>query len=398
VFVVNKKNIGIIFGGSSTEHEVSIITGLQVLHTIDNEKYNAIPIYVSKDGAWYTGDKLREIETFKTLETIPQNAHNVQLIYSPDVALVSKRPWILGPLKIKKYAIDVFFPCFHGGFGENGAFQGLFDISGVPYVGSGVLGSALGMDKVLAKKVYDSSGVHGADYQVYSRQAINENSSEIAGFVEEKFNYPVFVKPAVGGSSVGVSKAKNTNELLNALELAAVFDSRVLVEQGIENAKEINISVVGNSGSELMTSACEEVFHAGDFLTYDDKYKGGSGKSQGMASTKRKVPADLTDAEKTSIEQIAKKVFESLTCFGLARIDFLVKKDTHEVFVIEINTIPGSYSFYLWEAVGLKFKDLISKLIDLAESRFCETQKDTTVFETNILKDFKPGAKNSKLG
>jgi len=392
----HKKNVIVLFGGRSTEHEISIITGVQVLNKIDKTKYNPIPVYISKDGKWYYSNSFFDIEILKDTNSIPYISEEVYLPANPTNKYLrsTKRKIFGGQIKIK---VDILFPCLHGGSGENGSLQGMLELSGKPYVGSEVLGSALGMDKIVCKDIFTANNIPTARYHFFYRNEIHKNIQKIVDEIEKAFEYPVFVKPAVGGSSVGVTKAKNSDELKNGLELASLFDSRVIVEQGIEKAREINISVMGNIGEELKTSLCEEVFHKGDFLTYNDKYKGGEGKSQGMASTKREVPAKLPKETTDTIEDIAKRTFKYLNCCGLIRVDFLVSENPQQIYVIEVNTIPGSMGFYLWEASNVSFQELTTNLIELAERRFEEKKQSVQSFNTNILKNYKPGIKTSKI-
>ena len=393
----SKKNIAVFFGGKSPEHEVSIITGIQVLNNIDSEKYTPIPVYVAKNGRWYYSPKFTDPEVFKDMEEIPFISTEVTLEPEPTHrALVEvKNPLLRKKLSI---AIDCIFPCFHGSFGENGAFQGLFEIAEIPYIGSEVLGSVLGIDKVVGKDIYKAHDISTAPYKVFHKNQLEENMDNVVNQSERSLNYPMFVKPAVGGSSIGVTKVEDKAQLKNALEVAAAFDSKIIVEQAIENAKEINISVIGNYGGELRVSECEQVFSSGEFLTYDDKYKGKDGRSKGMVSTKRKVPAEISSEAKKLIQETDEEVFQSFNCYGLARIDFLLKEDPLEVFVIEINTIPGSMSFYLWDATDLPFTEMITMLIYLSEERFAQKSENTCTFESNILKDFESGLKSPKLG
>jgi len=394
---LDRKNIAVFFGGKSPEHEVSIITGIQVLNNIDTEKYDPIPVYVAKNGKWYYSPKFTNPDVFKDTQEIPFVSTEVTLAPEPThkTLIEVKNPLLRKRLSIR---LDCIFPCFHGSFGENGAFQGLFEIAEIPYVGSGILGSALGIDKVIGKDIYKAHNIPTAPYEVFHKNQLEKDMGRALNQLERAFNYPMFVKPAVGGSSIGITKAKNKMQLENALEVAATFDSKIIVEQAIENAKEINVSVIGNYGGELKVSECEQVFNSGEFLTYDDKYKGKEGPSKGMASTKRKTPAEISPEAKDLIQKTSKEVFRSLNCCGLARIDFLLKENPLEAFVIEINTIPGSMSFYLWTATDLPFKEVITVLINLSEEKFAQKSKNTHTFETNILKDFKPGLKSPKLG
>ena len=383
-------NVGILFGGKSTEHEVSVITGVQVLNGIDKYKYNILPIYVSKEGKWYTSQKFYDIKTFKDINSIPK--------YSREVFL----PPILGESKLtvlsnsffgrdENMRVDVFFPCFHGGLGECGGFQGLFEISEFPYVGSEILSSAVGMDKILMKDVFKANNIPTSPHYWFYREYWKKNKKKVLNNIEEKFEYPVFVKPSNSGSSIGVAKVSNKESLENCIDVACAFDGRVIVEKGILDAREINVSVLGNSGGKLLVSECEEVFSGGDFLSYEDKYVRGGKESKGMASAKRIVPAGISAEEKIAAQRLAKEVFSVLNCCGLARIDFLIKG--RDIYVLEINTIPGSLSFYLWEATGLKFKDVLDKLIQLAIERYKYRMSNVCIFPPNILQDFNVGIK-----
>ena len=392
----DKKNVAVLFGGKSPEHEVSVITGIQVIKSIDLNNYNVVPIYIAKDGKWYYSQKFLDIEIFKNLEAVPFVSREVYLPADPNNFHLwgTTRSFFGQQFKIK---VDIFFPCFHGGFGENGAFQGLFEICEKPYVGSEVLGSALGMDKIVCKDVFVAHGISTAPYIYYCKEMIEGKIEWVVNDLESKLKYPMFIKPATSGSSIGVTKAHNLAELKAGLELAAAFSSKVLVEEGIKGAREINISVMGNNNEELSFSACEEVFHTGQFLSYDDKYKSEDGKSQGMASAKRKILTDLDRETLNTVQETAKKAFTFLNCSGLIRVDFLVKGNPLQIYVIEVNTLPGSMAFYLWEASGLSFCALTTKLIDLAEKKFETKSRNICTLSPNILKDFKPGTKNSKL-
>lgn len=393
----NKKSVAVLFGGKSPEHEVSVITGVQVIKSIDPNSYNVIPIYVAKDGRWYYSSRFCNIEVFKNLEAIPFISQEVYLPADPNNSYVwgTARSFFGYQFKVK---VDIFFPCFHGGSGENGAFQGLFEICEKPYVGSEVLGSALGMDKVVCKDVFMAHDIPTAPFAHYRREVIESKMEWVMGDLESKLKYPVFVKPANSGSSIGVTKVHDSSELKAGLELAAAFGSKVLVEESIEGAREINISVMGNDSEGLSLSACEEVFHAGQFLSYDDKYKGEDGKSRGMASAKREILTNLDQKTLNIIQETAKKVFNCLNCSGLVRVDFLVRENPLQIYVLEVNTLPGSMAFYLWKASGLSFCALTTKLISLAEKEFEAKHKNVYIPGSSILKDFKPGTKNPKLG
>jgi D-alanine-D-alanine ligase len=373
---MDKKKVAVIFGGISPEHEVSVITGLQALKNLDKDKFIGIPIYVAKNGECFTGDKLLQIETYKNLLAIPDNSQRIQ----PYLNMQRKGFQTTGGLlKGGVINVDVIFPCFHGGTGESGAFQGLFELMSIPYVGSKVLASATGMDKVVTKQLFEQNGL---------------SITKLLKEIKQKLTLPLFIKPANAGSSIGVSKVKTDEELRNAIEVALVFDRKVIAEEAF-TGREINISVMGNSGDILETSVCEEVFPSKDLLSYDDKYKSENSKSKGMASAKRKVPADLPREIEEKIQELARTAYQALDCSGLARIDFMFNEK--QIIILEVNTIPGSLAFYLWEPKGIKFRELLTRLIDLALEKHVDAQKNTTSFPTNILEHFNPQGKASKV-
>lgn len=353
---MSKLNIAVLYGSRSTEHEVSIITALQVMHNLDKNKYHVLPIYITKSGKWLKGDEDFFLpEKYKNLDLLDQNY--------PETTLLAKKMFSLSSLSIFQSLpkIDIAFPVFHGTFGEDGTIQGLLEMAGIPYVGSGVLASALGMDKLAQKKIF--SEIPQVKYG-------------------SNLKFPVFVKPANGGSSIGITKAKNAKELKDAIEVARCYDRRVVVEESAEGFKEINISVLGNSGGELKTSVCEQPVASKDILTYEDKYQAGT---KGLAGAKRLIPAPIQPATAAKIAEYAKAAFAAIDASGLARVDFLVSPDEKTIYINEINTIPGSLAFYLWEKSGLSFPQLLDKLISLAQERYTGRQKTTYTFSTNIL-------------
>ncbi|MBI2414653.1 D-alanine--D-alanine ligase [candidate division WWE3 bacterium] len=395
-----KKRIAVLFGGKSAEHEVSIITGIQVINNIDKEKYDVLPIYVSKFSSWHTGKDLDKIETYRNLYSIPEKSNELLRgleSSSSNFSLVQKNKTFLAPFKYAPQEnIDVIFPCFHGGLGENGGLQGMLELAEIPYVGSGILGSATGMDKIVMKDIFKQHNIPTANYFWFYRKDWEISPEKVISEIDMSLKYPLFVKPANAGSSIGISRVTNKVELQNGIEVAATFDRKIIVEEGFMHTKEINVSVMGNSGSTIKASVCEEVYAKSDFLNFEDKYIG-SGKSSGMVSARRKIPADISKELEGRIRETAVKTFQILDCSGLARVDFLLDESTNEFIVVEINTTPGSMAFYLWEATGISFKELITQLIDLAYEKWEDTRKNITTFENNILEGFNTGAKSPKL-
>lgn len=391
-----KKRVAVFFGGKSPEHEVSIITGIQAIEHFDKEKYEIIPVYIAKDGKWYSGEALTKIETFQNLLAIPQKGTQETITLDSEKGLqpIEKKSTNIFKKSAETQPIDVIFNASHGGLGENGGLSGVFEAMDVPYVGPGITGGVLGMDKVVMKQVLEANNIPITKW-VWSYK--NAWKKDFAG-IEKHLSYPLFVKPANGGSSIGTTKAHNRKELENAIEVAMLFDKKIIIEESFEDAREINVSVLGNAGGNLQVSVCEEVFSSGEILTYEDKYVGNSktSGSKGMAATKREIPAKIPKEIEKKIQETAATVFNVLDASGVSRIDFLYREKTQEIVVLEINTIPGSLSFYLWEATSVSFPKLLDKLIDLAYERYNDAKQNTTTFANNILENFPTAGSKGK--
>ncbi len=385
------KNIAIFFGGQSPEHEVSILTGVQAYHAFDTHVYKPIAVYVSREGQLYTGTHLAETKEYKNTESLLDKSELVQIKKASDgVYLTSKKTF--GGREIK---IDCAFLAFHGGTGENGGFQGLCETLDLPYTGSDVLGSSLCMDKVIMKKILSEGSIPNSEYMVALEKDFSKDTKKLVTEIESELSYPLFIKPSNGGSSIGVSRAKNQQELENALELAFSFDAKVLIEKEFEHDTEINISCFGLWNKEVRLSVAEEVYSDSEFLDFENKYlKGSKSKktvtpsgSKGMASTQRKIPAQISTSLQARIEECARKAFIVLNCGGVARIDFLVDKKTDSFVLVEVNSIPGSLAFYLWEATGVPFTSLVHEMVNLAFERHEDKRKHTRTFTSNIFKN-----------
>ncbi len=381
--------IGVIFGGKSVEHEVSVISALGAIRHINREKYTIVPIYISKEGIWYTGAWLLDIENYKDIDYLKKRSKEIVLAnVNNETCLVSTK----GLFNRIVDKIDIAFPIVHGEHVEDGVISGVLENLDIPYVGSGVLGAALGQDKVVLKQVLSSLDIPVVDYMYFYDTEYLMDEDKIIDRVEE-LEYPVVVKPACLGSSVGISYVRNKNELKKAIEDAINYDKKIIVEKAVENLMEVNISVVGNY--ELQeTSVIEEVTSGHDLLTYDDKYVGSKAKkgmkspSKGMVNAKRKIPADLDKEMIKHIEELGKNTFKALNLSGVCRIDFLIDKKKNEVYVNEPNTIPGSLSYYLWTEKGKSYDKLLDDLISLAIKEYKNKSKKTTYFDTNILSSF----------
>lgn len=386
-----KIKVGVIFGGPTVEHEVSIISAVQAMESMNSEKYDIIPIYVTKDRTWYSSKMLMDIDIYKDFDTLKRYAKKVDLV-NRDGGF-----YLQSTKGFKKIItdIDIIFPIVHGNGVEDGTLQGYLETIGVPYVGSGVMGSSLGQDKVIMKQVMSSCGFPVVPYTwFFDCEYLNEKD-EILKMIK-KIGYPVIVKPATLGSSVGITVVKEEIDIDKAIMEAMKYDQKIVVEKVIENLVEVNASVLGNYEYQQV-SCLEEVTSSNDFLTYKDKYIGGGKgtKSKGMASAKRIIPARIGDKKTKEIQELSIEVFKCLNLSGVCRIDYLIDKVNDKVYVNEPNTIPGSLAFYLWEQTGKKYSELLDELITISIKAYKDRNKKVRTFETNILNNFS-GVKGAK--
>ena len=386
--------VAVLFGGKSVEHEVSIISAVQAMASMDTEKYEVIPVYITKDNEFWHGDAMTNIEAFKDIPALLKTCHRVQFTVRDSRTYLESRRRILGP-KVSKL-IDVGFPIVHGTNVEDGALQGFLETMNLPYVGPNVLASAVGMDKFTMKVMLAEGGFPVLPGLRFSMT--QWHSDQIITQVEDTFEYPVIVKPVNLGSSVGIGKAHDADELRTRLDDAFSFAKYVLVEPAVNNLREINCSVVGDS-LQAEASECEEPVMSDEILSYKDKYvssgKSGS-KTAGMASLKRKIPAEISTEQREHVRQLAVGAFQYLDLAGVTRVDFLMDGTTEEIWINEVNTIPGSLSFYLWEPLGVAYRELLDRLITLALKRQREIQDLSYCFDTNILAGAQLGSKGSK--
>lgn len=384
---MNKSTIAVLFGGVSTEHEVSIISAIQVMNALDKNKYDVIPLYITKKGEWIKGDEsFLDPSTFKDLEKAVRGKK--ACFISPDSSmncLIDKPEGFTLMKAFIKEEIDIAFPIFHGRLGEDGSIQGLLEVAGIPYVGCAVTASAIGMDKMISKRIAQSINIPVLPGNWVSK----ENRKNAMGGLK----FPVYIKPVHMGSSIGVKRAINRKELDEALDVGFFYDDKVLVEQGLRSAKEVNISLVGNNPYEV--SPTEMPVATSEILSFKDKYLSEGGKSRGMASLKRIIPAAIKKETNAKIEEYATKFFAEIGGEGIVRMDFLLTKDEKKIYLNEINTMPGSLAFYLWKEKGINFSNLLDKLIKLGLKRAERKQKLNTTFESNILENF-GGSKGSK--
>jgi len=346
--------VGVLFGGQSCEHEVSLRSAQAVMDAMDPTKYDIVPIGITKQGHWL---RLPEPSLPKQRALTAADGDSFAVLPKPEAAAA--------------VGVDVIFPLIHGTFGEDGTLQGLFELAGIPYVGAGVLGSAVGMDKAVMKALCEHAGLPVAPYRVVLRAQWHTVPEQVLADCEP-LGYPLFVKPANLGSSVGISKAHDRREFERAVQIAAQYDRKIVVEQGIEDAHEVEVSVLGND--VLEASVPGEIIPCNEFYDYEAKYL--------ADSSQLIIPAPLPDAVTAQLQAYAKRAFQALDCAGMARVDFLVRRTGHEIVLLEANTLPGftSISMYpkLWAATGLAYPALIDKLISLALERYAEQRQNLT--------------------
>ena len=400
-----KLKVAVLFGGKSTEHEISIISAIQAIGSMNKDKYDIIPVYMTKNNDFYVGESIGNIEEYTHISDLLKKSTQVIWVKENDKVSLVRYP-------MKKFGnnvittVDVAFPIVHGTNVEDGNLQGYLATMGLPVVGCDVLSSAVGMNKYVMKTVLKDNNIPVLDCKCYTWVDYEDVDALIAK-IEAAFKYPVIIKPINLGSSIGIKKASDREGLVEALELGFEFSKKILVEPAIENLKEINCSVLGDY-EEAEASECEEPINSDEILSFEDKYIGGakgsakgakSSGSEGMASLKRKIPADISDEMREKIRTMAVEAFKCLGCSGVSRIDFMIDMDNNNVYLNEINTIPGSLAFYLWEPLGMKYEHLLDNMIDLALKADRENHKVVYSFETNVLEGVKlgGGSKGSKM-
>ncbi|MCR4782501.1 MAG: D-alanine--D-alanine ligase [Lachnospiraceae bacterium] len=397
-----KLNVAVLFGGKSVEHEVSIISGLQAFKNIDTEKYNVFPVYITKKNEFYIGEGFDDIKNFTDIDSLLEKGTRVILVNDNGVCkFTSLESKGLFGKKVER-EVDLALPVVHGTNEEDGALQGYLKTVGLPFAGCDVTASAVGMDKYVQKALLKENDIPVLPAMLFNLGDY-ANLDNMVSRIEEKIGYPVIIKPVDLGSSVGISVAKDRASLVDSLDDAFLYAGRVLCEHAITNLREINCAVLGNE-VEAMASEIEEPMHTEEILSYEDKYMGNGSKSgakdggsKGMASLARQIPANVPAELRDRIRDLAVRSFQVMGCNGVSRIDFMIDADTNELYFNEINTIPGSLAFYLFEPIGIPYKELLDRIIDLAEERKRKEQEITYSFDTNILKNASlGGSKGSK--
>lgn len=392
--------VGVIFGGETVEHEVSIITAVQAMSYMDTKKYEVVPIYISKNRLWYSGEKLKDMSSYKDLSLIPTIAKEVTLTKKGDKFILQKKNGIFNSTLTN---IDVAFPIVHGKGVEDGSLSGYLETLGIPYVGPSMLGASVGQDKVVQKQIMAASGVPVVDYTWFYDHEYQQDEESVLKSIK-KLGYPVIVKPARLGSSVGITVAHNEKEITESIEEAIKYDEKIVVEAMVKNLKEVDCAVVGNS-EDMECSLIGEMLTDNDFLTFEDKYIGnGNGGKKGGAKGNTggkvvtsgfKIPADLDKEVEEDIYKYSKEAFRCLNLSGVTRFDFLVDEKNKKVYVNEPNTIPGCLAFFFYTPKGKKYPKLLDELITKAIKEYKDSKKKVTSFESNVLSTY-DGSKGSK--
>jgi D-alanine-D-alanine ligase len=383
---MSSRNIVVAFGGISPEHEVSVLSAMQVIASLKNTNLNLIPLYVTKSGRWLTGEPLLEIENYKDLDTLKQQA--IRCTFSHDdlgkpVLLETQSKGLFN--SPNSYPIYAVIPAFHGSEGENGSFQGTCEMYNIPYAGSGVFGSSLGMDKVKAKEICRAHDIPVVDGFDFFESEWEKDQQTVLNFAD-KLGYPIILKPVTLGSSIGVARSEDEAELIQAVETAFRYDENLMIEKAVSPLIEINCSVLGTP-TDLKTSVCERPLGQDETLSFEDKYQSDNGSQKGMASAEREIPADISDELTQKIQSLSSQIFKLFRASGVARLDFLINGDTKELFFNEINTIPGSFSFYLWKESGMNMRELMLKLIEIATERHQKKVGRIRSYDTNLLNE-----------
>ncbi len=399
---MGKLRLAVLYGSRSCEHEVSIISAVQLMQNVDREKYDLIPLYISQDGVWYTGEALLKMQTYAPFRPFGAGIKRVTLdLTAGSGALLhyQRSNGILGGISEEFVTrIDCVIPVFHGLHGEDGSVQGILEIADLPYTSTGICGSAIGMDKIAMKAFFLGCGFPVLPGFGVTRSEWEDAREDCLRRIEESLGWPVFVKPACLGSSIGVSRADNPEELIAAMDLAVSYDRRVLIEKGLDRPAEVNCSVLGYDRKAL-PSVLEMPNAGGEaFLGFKEKYLS-QGASKGMASLKRIIPAPVSEELKKKIQDLSVRIFRAMDCKGVVRIDYMLDRFSDRFYITEINTIPGSLSFYLWKETGMAYSELIDHMVEAALEAHRDKHRSNYAYTSDILKGItlggKTGVKNS---
>lgn len=386
------KNIGVFFGSRTTEHDISVITAQLIISGLKGLNYNVTPIYINTSGEWLIDDIFSDIKTFTDPKKDSRHNPKYKKYYldleQSNGKMVFRKKGISG----KDIEIDLAFPAFHGPYGEDGTMQGLFDMFDIPYVGCGVAASAIAMDKALTKQFFESNNIPTTKFVVFDKNEWEKDKKTVLEEVENKLKFPVFVKPVHLGSSIGISRVGKPNDLAEKIEVAAYYDEKILVEEGVENLMDATCCLIGNE--EIITSEIQESVFSSELFDFEEKYLAGGGAQFGKGENGLIIPARLDKKATIEIKKIAEKVYKTLGCSGIARVDFLVDKKSGKYFANEINPLPGTLYHHLWKASGIELPELLEKLICFAEENHKKKKEIHRSFGSSVLSTLN----SSKIG
>jgi D-alanine-D-alanine ligase len=392
----NIKTIGVFFGSRNPEHDISIITGQLIISGLKGNGHNVIPVYLTKDGEWLIGEELGSLETFRkkgVVERLTKEREYVIDLKKSNGNMTFKR----NGLSKKEIQIDIAFPAIHGEYGEDGTIQGLFEMFDIPYVGCGVTSSAIAMDKVLTKQLYQHHNIPTPDFIYFTKEDWAAHKDDILSKAENTLGTPVFVKPARLGSSIAITKANSREEIERAIDVALHYETKALVESAIEDMKDITCAVIEENGKPRPSLLQDSSYKEG-FFSYEDKYLEGGGAQLGKAESNLQIPADLDKHTTQEIQNMAVDVFKKIECAGIARVDFLYDEKNKKIYVNEINTLPGTLYHHLWEKSGIPLDNLLDILLKSALTRHHEKEKIARTFSSSVLSQNSSGAKTPKFG
>ena len=389
-------NIGVIYGSRTCEHDVSIISALQAAQALDKKKYNVTYIYIGREGTWYTGEALADVKFYehfdpeKVTRVLPAGENSKLVLYH----LPEKKKLFGGTAAERVAVLDVVMPVLHGLNGEDGTLQGMLELFDVPYTSAGVMGSAVGMDKITMKLLFKGCGFPVVEGVWFDRGRWSRERDGVMDECEDKLGFPLIVKPANLGSSIGINIAHDRNQLEDAIETAAAYDHRILVEKAVTPLREVNCSVLGY-GDHVETSELEMPVTQEEFLTFEGKYTRNAKGAGGMASQVRLIPAPISEKAAETVRDLAVRAFRAMDLKGVVRIDFILDK-YENVFINEANTIPGSLAFYLWEPKGIPFVALVDGMVECAFSAWADRKASVFSHDSTLLANIVHGSKGAK--
>ncbi len=377
------KNIGVFFGSGSVEHDISIITAQLIIGGLKGLNYSVVPVYISKAGKWMLGEELGNLKMFADPNNkVEENSQYAEYYLDMQESLgklVFKKKGILG----KTITIDLAFPAFHGTYGEDGTIQGMLEMLGVPYVGCGVPASAIAMDKALTKILMRDAGIPTTKFVYFNKHDWQTHQQAVHQKISQSLKFPLMVKPAHLGSSIGIGKAKDEQQLVQKLEVAFYYDEKVVVEEVVENLMDVTCCLMGNR--EVKPSELQESLYSMDLFSFEDKYLTDGGAQTGKSQRSVVIPARVSEAMTEKIKQTAIAVYKLLECSGIARVDFLINRQTQEFFANEVNPLPGTLYHHLWQASGVDLPELLNSLIKLAQEKHQQTRQANRYFESSVL-------------